>query len=98
MPETAQIVKKYLRERDLTLQAFAGQLTESLNIGLSHPTIINWKNGKTAPETDLLLQCLTAYSDWRQAFAFECLRAKLPGVFGDGEILRAYAELAKHER
>ena len=79
-----EIVTSYLVRSKLTLRAFADKLTEGLsNNSLTHATIINWRDGKTEPETDFLLECAVVYDDWRRDFAADCLKTKLPGVFVD---------------
>jgi hypothetical protein len=68
MPNTIQtIVKAYLN--GMTLKEFGDAF------GVTHPTVINWRDGNTEPETDLLLR-FRNISDWRGAFAKECLAAK----------------------
>lgn len=68
MPNTIQsIVKAYLA--GMTLQQFGSSL------GVVHSTVINWRDGKTEPETDLLLRFVSR-TDWTGAFAKECLAAK----------------------
>lgn len=80
----SKIVIRYLVGSKLTLRAFADKLTEGLsNNSLTHATIINWRDGKTEPETDFLLECAVVYKDWRRSFAVSCLQAKLPGIFVD---------------
>lgn len=78
----SEIVTEHLNESKLTLRAFAEKLTEGLSTdGLTHATIINWRDGNTEPETDFLMRCVAAYSDWRLDFALACLQVKLPEVF-----------------
>jgi len=75
-----------------TLRKFAEWLMEGLSKDgdgtISHPTIINWKNGKP-PATDLLEDLLSVYpaSDRRFCFALRMLAAKSPHVWGaDGVV------------
>jgi len=78
------IVTSYLIGSRLTLRAFADKLSEGLRTNsLTHATIINWRDGKTEPGTDFLLECAVVYDDWRREFAASCLQAKLPGIFVD---------------
>lgn len=68
MPDTIQkIVLTYLY--GMTLKQFGEQ------IGVTHATVINWRDGNTEPETDLLMR-LKDSKDWTGAFAKECLAAK----------------------
>jgi len=74
------------------LRKFAEWLMEGLSkdgdATVSHPTIINWKNGK-APATDFLIDMLAVYpnSDRRYCFALRMLAAKSPHFWGpDGVI------------
>ena len=75
-----------------TLRRFAEWLMEGLSkdgdATVSHPTIINWKNGK-APATDFLIDMLAVYpnNDRRYCFAVRMLTAKSPHIWGpDGVI------------
>ena len=75
-----------------SLRKFAEWLMEGLSKDgdgtVSHPTIINWKNGK-APATDFLIDMLAVYpnSDRRFCFALRMLAAKSPHIWGpDGVI------------
>ena len=79
-----EVMQKYLQGR--TLRGFAGALTESVKVDLSHAAVQYWAAGKREPNTDFCLQCLIAYSDWRQDWALEMLQAKLPEVFDDGTL------------
>lgn len=82
---TSEIVSRAIEEQRLSLRPFAEKLIESLpSVGLTHVTIINWRKGKTEPETDFLEAMLAAYgpNDWRHDFALACLAAKSPLVWG----------------
>jgi len=79
-----EVMEKFLEGQ--TLRSFAEALTQSVRSNLTHASIHNWRRGKQEPETDFLLQCLIAYSDWRQDWALEMLQAKLPEVFDDGTL------------
>jgi hypothetical protein len=46
--------------------------------------VTNWCSGKTSPSTDFLLICAVVYTDYRRAWAIDCLKAKLPEVFEAG--------------
>lgn len=48
--------------------------------GMSHATIINWRDGRTEPETDFLIKFRDC-PDWRGDFARECLRARHPNKY-----------------
>lgn len=99
-PAVKEIVSRAFDLQGTSLRGFANILTESLpNIEITHATIINWKKGKTEPETDFLEAMLVAYdpTDWRFDFALACLAAKSPLVWGvDGVVwvLRARTEVA----
>lgn len=67
--DTKSIVKSYLDMTGLTLKDFG------VHFGVGHATVINWRDGKTAPETDLMLR-FRKRSDWTGAFAKEILHAK----------------------
>lgn len=79
------VVRKYMREKDMTQDQFAEALNESLiNTNVSRTSVSYWLNGKYEPETDLLLMLLCVYGDWRMRFAVDALTAKLPEVFESG--------------
>jgi transcriptional regulator with XRE-family HTH domain len=88
-----EITKKFQREQMLTQRAFAAKLTESLKEDISHVTVMHWLNGRTEPQTDLLFQTASLYEDWRRTWAIECLRAKLPEVFDDADVLERLCNL-----
>ncbi len=70
MSNTTQgIVNDYLNSTRFTLREFGEQL------GVSHVTVLNWRDGKFVPETDLMVQ-FRNHSDWRGAFAREILATK----------------------
>jgi len=80
---TADVVKRYVDQSGLSLRQFVTTMTESLPMTLTHTSVVHWMEGRAEPGTDLLLQMLVAYSDWRRGFALDLLRAKLPEVFTD---------------
>jgi transcriptional regulator with XRE-family HTH domain len=84
--KVSDIVRAYRRNQKVTLREFADQLTSSIKVEITFASVSNWENGSSLPSTDLLLQILIAHDDWRQAFALECLRAKLPEVFADNKL------------
>jgi transcriptional regulator with XRE-family HTH domain len=69
------IILKYLEVTELSMRKFASEL------GISHAAISNWAAGKSIPDTDFLLKCKAAYSDWRCNFATDLLDELLPEVF-----------------
>jgi hypothetical protein len=78
------IMAAYLVE-GMTHEKFANALNESLrNTGVTRTAITNWSNDRAEPNTDFLLICMTAYSDWRREWALECLKVKLPEIFDSG--------------
>jgi hypothetical protein len=95
-----EVVQKYLTVTGMTLRAFADALTCGLShdgdTGPSHATVINWRDGKTEPPTDLLTLILLRWRDWRFDFALECLATKRPEVWGEnGGIWRVARELRR---
>jgi phage portal protein BeeE len=66
---TRSIVQDYLNSTRFTLREFGEQF------GVSHVTVIYWRDGKYAPDTDLMMQ-YRGMSDWRGAFAREILASK----------------------
>lgn len=84
MVQVKDIVGEYLEISQLTLRGFSDALVENLHGDLSHATIINWRDGKSEPDTDFLCLVLMRYRDWRFDFALKCLAAKKPEVWGEG--------------
>lgn len=83
----SEVVETYLNSGKMTQEQLAAALTESLvNTSISRVTVTNWKNGISSPNTDFLLVCMVAYTDWRRSFAIDCLKAKLPEVFESGMV------------
>jgi hypothetical protein len=81
------VMEAYLASSGLTHEKFADAITESLvNTNVSRVAVTNWTNDKSEPNTDFLLICLVAYSDWRRVWALDCLKVKLPEVFDSGVI------------
>ncbi len=78
--DVKEIVKATIREQEMTLRQMAQAL------GVSHPTIINWRTGRTEPETDFLLRLRGEYQDWRKEFAEGILKNRLPGLFNDSNL------------
>lgn len=81
------VMQAFKARQTLTHQQFADAVTDSLkNTEISRVSVTNWCNGKSSPDTDFLLICAVAYVDWRRSWAMECLKAKLPEVFGVGVV------------
>lgn len=74
-----EIVKKYRLQNGMSQGEFAEALGEG-GEAVSRVTVSYWENGIQQPRTDWLLDLLERYSDdrsdWRYAFAVDCLRAK----------------------
>ncbi|RMD60775.1 XRE family transcriptional regulator [Candidatus Parcubacteria bacterium] len=96
----AEIVKQYRYQLGANLSRlvnqaeFAEMLAEGLvNIPpVTRVTVSAWETGKWEPDTDFLLALLARYAgtgDWREQFARDCLRAKIPEVFDAGVVLFA---------
>lgn len=66
----SDIVLKYLE--GMTLREFADEL------GVSHGTVINWRNGNTEPDADFLLKTYYGTNGWRKQFSKECLGSRYP--------------------
>lgn len=81
MSDISDIVRKYLRRK--TLREFAKELSEGTGKKLSHASVINWRDGKTIPATDLLCLLVLRHKDWRRDFALECLEKKYPTIWGE---------------
>jgi len=77
-----------------SLRKFAEWLMEDMSKDgdavISHPTIINWRNGQP-PSTDLLEDLIAVYpvSDRRFLFALKMLAIKSPHVWGQDGIVWA---------
>ena len=73
VPHPIDITRRYLEERQLTLQAFA----DGLGINASRQMVFMWKEGKQAPSLETLFkvsQSKTA-ADWAKQWAGECIAA-----------------------
>ncbi len=68
------IVISYMRSTGLKLQRFGDAF------GVVHGTVINWRDGRTEPTTDLLLQ-FKDLPDWRGEFSRDCLHVRHPDKF-----------------
>lgn len=79
----SEVVRQYQQALGITLEQMAEKLTESIEWELTRQAIHSWRRGTSEPKTDLLLQVLVTYEDWRQDFARDCLRAKNPIIFVD---------------
>lgn len=66
---TRSIVQDYLNSTRFTLREFGE------HFGVSHVTVLSWRDGKYSPDTDLMMQYRN-HMDWRGAFAREILAAK----------------------
>ncbi len=93
--EVKQVMEiEFAAQGQPSLRKFAEWLMEGLSKDgdgvISHPTIINWKNGKP-PSTDLLEDLLAVYpvSDRRFLFALKMLAIKSPHVWGQNGIVWA---------
>lgn len=71
----SEVVQYFLNIYALTLREMAEAL------GVSHPTIINWREGRTEPGTDFLIQLRSSNDGWRREFAEICLQIRLPELF-----------------
>ena len=78
------IVKKYRKSQQLTLDQFAEQICEALpGKDISRQAVHYWESGETQPNYMFLVSMTLAYKDWRLDFALECLRILRPTVWGD---------------
>jgi len=77
-----EIVKATMVERQMTYRAFAEALSEKTGMNMSHVTVLNWAQGQTVPQTDVMLKIKSAYpGDWRGEFAEKVLLEKFGDVF-----------------
>lgn len=88
----AIIEEEFEAQGQPSLRKFADWLMEDMakdgDAVISHPTIINWRNGKP-PNTEFLEDLLSVYqpSDRRFLFALKLLAVKSPHIWGaDGVI------------
>lgn len=66
---TSSIVQDYLNSTRFSLREFGN------HFGVSHVTVMYWRDGKFSPDTDLMMQYRNM-QDWRGAFAREILATK----------------------
>lgn len=69
--EVSDVIKRWMERQDLPVRDFAQQL------GVSHPTVLNWQAGKGQPSIDFLVHLAQGSGDWRHEFALDCLDARL---------------------
>ncbi|HKY79198.1 MAG TPA: hypothetical protein VI688_06370 [Anaerolineales bacterium] len=83
----AQIIREYrilagTSEREATLRAFAGSLSEALApLGrrISYQSVKNWEDGRYLPDAFAMVRLAqAAYYDWRGDFAGDILAALFP--------------------
>ena len=87
MHKTNQVVSQYRKLHGLSLRKFADALNEQLvNTDVSHATVARWEAEVNSFEPDLrfLFECLASYTDWRRAFAIDCLSAIFPDLVQSG--------------
>lgn len=77
IPSPAEITSRYLKERQLTLQAFA----DALGIGASRQMVFLWKEGKQRPMLETLFKVKQSEKaePWAKLWAGECV-AVIVGV------------------
>lgn len=87
--EFREVVKRYRKEKQLTVRTFADALNEKLiNTDISFATVSRWENINKHYEPDLnfLFECFVTYTDWRMYFAVDSLKAIMPHVFDSGMV------------
>lgn len=91
------VVKEYRRQSGLGVRGFSDWLTEKLvNHSLSGQTISRWENEPNlAPDLYLFFNIFTTYTDARQMFAVDAVKALMPHVFDTGMVT---FHLPKHEQ
>lgn len=85
-----EVVKRYRKEKQLTVRTFADCLNEKLiNTDISFATVSRWENINKHYEPDLnfLFECFVTYTDWRMYFAVDALKAIMPHVFDSGMVI-----------
>ena len=75
------VINQTMQDQQLTLREFAAELR------ISHPTVINWRDGKSAPGGDFLIDAVIRWRDWRRSFAVNCLMARWPEAAAAWEVL-----------
>ena len=73
IPSPAEITKRYLKERQLTLQAFA----TALGIEIDRQQVYQWREGKHKPSLETLFKVDQSEKaePWAKAWAGECIAA-----------------------
>lgn len=92
-PRVQQIVREYRTSRDLSIRAFAEQLSEAttkfgpFGFRISHAAVANWEKGVAVPDFRELARLAVFSVDWRSDFAVDVLAALMPHVYQpEGEI------------
>jgi len=99
MAKTNVVVNQYRANRRLSLRKFADALNEKLvNTDVSHATVARWEDEITFTEPDVrfLFECLATYTDWRRAFAIDCLNAMFPDLIQSGVMFILDPHEAQH--
>lgn len=63
----SRIVSSAIDEQFLTLREAA------IELGVSHQTVANWKNGAGSPGIPWLMSVAETHQDWRSVMAKKCL-------------------------
>jgi transcriptional regulator with XRE-family HTH domain len=78
-----EIISKYRKQRNLSLRAFAKELSEGLKKEdkVTYQTIKNWEDGIHKPNFQFLMSLAMTVRDWRGDFAFDILAAMKPDIY-----------------
>jgi len=77
----SKIITHYRKNRELTLRAFAAQLSEKMPERISYQTIKNWEDGKFRPDYYKFLFMAETFVDWRRSMALEIVQALRPDLY-----------------
>lgn len=75
----SEIVRKTRTDQNMTLEEFATAL------GITRQAVSHWETGKRTPDISFLLLASAQNSDWRRAWAQNCLAALKPDVFAPAQ-------------
>jgi hypothetical protein len=89
MAETFEVIRKYRKEKNLSVRGFADEINSQLtHSSITHATVHRWEHEEKHYEPDLrlLFDCISTYKDWRAYWAVDCLKSMFPDLFEAGVI------------
>jgi DNA-binding XRE family transcriptional regulator len=80
--KTAEIIKKYRAERELTQTQFADALNDAVaGAEFVRQNVSQWENGEVKPGYFFVLSLFMCCSGWRNRMALELLKVMKPELY-----------------